>query len=476
MRYLLSLFVLLSFILPSLGIMPIFRDPYTVSSLNNTNYYSEGPGQYYRIDYQWYLKNTGQASRLYLLNGTPSTVDAGGTNDTGYFDAESLFPTNLGLVRFAVIDNGISLTHPDFTGLPLWGKNIMAGTSDIADVGGHGSCVGGVMFAKKNGLGYQGMLQNVPSITIAKVSFRSTDEIANAIYWCVTNNVKIMNLSWGTAENNVNLKNAVLFAQQNGAVVVCAVPNVEQNLDVTLDYPACWKLDNVVAVTSITRGGIKYNPSAYGFSTVHLAAPGRVIPTTGLNPAYVYSSGTSFASPIVTSALVLIANKYPYQPYQYWIERLMKGVTSLPNLTGRTISGGTLNLVNSMANDPIKLTNYFDRVNMTLVMTATGGFNSGTYLLQSSPTITSTQWTDVMTMKNNQSYGVSVYAPAMFFRVKPLDYPVSNLSKVSRALVVLKDQLPSYKSPKDTSSQVQRAKTDKTTEQFQLKEKLSNKR
>ena len=393
-------------------------DPYTTYSPTNIICYFQNPSQYYRIDYQWYLKNTGQNSITYY-NGNVYGNDTGGTADIGYFDALPLFPTNLTQIPFAIIDSGINLSHPEFTNLLAIGN-----TADLTDPSGHGTCVGGVILAKRDGVGIQSIGSDVPSIIFAKVSYRSTDEISTAIRWCVTNNAKIINLAWGTAENNVGLANAITYAQQNGVVIVAAAPNVDQNVDVSPDYPSSWKFDNVVSVTSVTRAGTKYSPAAWGATTVHLGAPGRVIPTTGLNPLYVYNSGTSMASPFVTMALTLIANKYPYQSYHYWIERLLKGVIPNSSLIGNTISGGRLNLVEPLKEDPIGVFLSFDRLSGMMAVTVTNGFNSGIYKLQSCTNLASCQWVDIELIENGNSYYFYPTNPMMFFRAKLLDYEV----------------------------------------------------
>ena len=106
-------------------------DPYATYSPTNIIYYFQNPSQYYRIDYQWYLKNTGQNSITYY-NGNVYATDTGGAADIGYFDALSLFPTNLTQIPFAVIDSGINLSHPEFTNLLAIGNSgDLIGTIDF---------------------------------------------------------------------------------------------------------------------------------------------------------------------------------------------------------------------------------------------------------------------------------------------------------------------------------------------------------
>lgn len=312
---------------------------------------------YFRIDYQWYLKNTGQNSPLYL-NGKYVSQENGGGYDIGYEKAKRLYFPAI-TAKLGVIDTGVRTNHVDFQGIRFYGKNFILGqdANDLTDASGHGTSNGGIIFARNNYIGVRGIL-DVREMLICKTLLTRDYEIINAIYYCATNDVDIIHLPWGTPIANTALKNAILFARSYGCIIVCAAPNVNQNLDTRPDYPSSWMLDNVVSVTSCTREGVKYSPAAWGGSTVHIAAPGRVLVTTGLNRDYVYTSGTSSASAIVAAAMTVIASQYPDKPYQYWIERLLRGAVQNPSLSN-TISGGNLNLFYSLmpeeSNFPIQL-------------------------------------------------------------------------------------------------------------------------
>ena len=139
-----------------------------------------------------------------------------------------------------------------------------------------------------------------------------------------------------------------------GIIVVCAAGNDQINNDVTPYYPASFKLDNIVAVTSTDGNDVFASSfSNYGATNVHLAAPGVGLYSTSsqANNSYGYyagGTGTSFSAPYVSGALALmIARYYPINytatNYLQIIDRLMLSVDPLPSLAGRCVTGGRLN-------------------------------------------------------------------------------------------------------------------------------------
>lgn len=84
--------------------------------------------------------------------------------------------------------------------------------------------------------------------------------------------------------------------------------------------------------------------SNFGKETVHLAAPGWQIPTTDLNHKYLFSDGTSEAAPHVAGAAAILKAIYPAWTYEKIRERLIATVDKRPELAGKMVSGGRLNL------------------------------------------------------------------------------------------------------------------------------------
>ena len=70
--------------------------------------------------------------------------------------------------------------------------------------------------------------------------------------------------------------------------------------------------------------------------------------TTTASASYGFMSGTSMATPMVTGAVALLASTYPSESVSERRDRILNSVDSLSALSGRTVTGGRLNLYNAM--------------------------------------------------------------------------------------------------------------------------------
>jgi len=208
-------------------------------------------------------------------------------------------------LRIAVIDNGIDSSHPAFAGRLLPGYDFLDDDSDPAEVEGtmygHGTAVAGLA------------LLTAPNASILPLRAFSGDgvgdifSIADAIYFALDQGVEVINCSFGTYTNYPIIDEAIDSALTAGVSLVAAVGNDAVS---TPSYPAAYP--GVIGVSALTADELVAGFSNFG-SHVDVSAPGEAVYTTMAGSPYDWGtvSGTSFAAPFVSGALVLLKERRP---------------------------------------------------------------------------------------------------------------------------------------------------------------------
>ncbi len=268
----------------------------------------------------------------------------------------------------AVLDTGVRYTHEDLAA-NMWtsqndgshGWNTIEQNNDPSDAQVHGTMVAGVLGAVgNNGKGVTGVAWRVQMIACKCFNTNGSgleSDVLICIDYARTNGAKIINASFGFA-NSAALSNAVMALRDAGIIVVAACGNGANDVDVLPTFPACYHFDNVLSIAYTTRTDTLATASNYGATNVHLAAPGEDILTTfpATDSFYYPNSGTSFAAPYVAGALALVLARFPSEPYQLAVQRILGGVDPLPSLAGKCVTGGRLNLRKALS-PIIRLTN-----------------------------------------------------------------------------------------------------------------------
>jgi subtilisin family serine protease len=144
-----------------------------------------------------------------------------------------------------------------------------------------------------------------------------------------------------------------------GVLSAAATANLNINIDVYGDVPTACPSDFLLSVTNTTNTDVKNSGAAYGATTIDLGAPGTNVYSTTPGNNYGYMTGTSMASPHVCGAVALLyAAACPALIQQYRTDPatvalimkqyLLDGTDPIPALQGITVSGGRLNIYNSL--------------------------------------------------------------------------------------------------------------------------------
>ncbi|HUG15792.1 MAG TPA: S8 family serine peptidase [Thermomicrobiales bacterium] len=223
-------------------------------------------------------------------------------------------------VIVAVIDSGVSPTHPDLAGRMVAGFNVIDGSANTADISGHGTHVAGIIAAQgANDVGTAGVAMDVRVMPIRVVSEQGeisvADEIA-AIYWAVDNGADVINLSLGSDEYIQLEREAIQYATSQGVIVVAAAGNQVSGIS----YPAHYA--ETISVGALTATG---QPTAFTsrVTRVDIAAPGESIFSPGWDEFFgdywsdvFYSdsrpvTGTSFSAAMISGAAALLKSVAP---------------------------------------------------------------------------------------------------------------------------------------------------------------------
>ncbi len=336
---------------------------------------------------QWNMHNTGQNS---------GTVDADIDGPEAWGLGTSGVTATGDSIVVAIVDDGFDLEHPD---LRFWknykeipnngidddqngyiddfhGWNPWQNSGQIVEKD-HGTHVTGIAAAQgNNAIGVTGVSMNakvmpivygnyvVESIVVAGYSYihemrsmyNETDGDEGAF-------VVSTNASFGT--DNAFPEDFPIWAAiydslgMIGVLNAAAPPNANVNVDVVGDAPTSFPSEFLITVTNTDRNDIKSSFAGYGAVSIDLGAPGTQVYSTKMNSAYGTKTGTSMSAPHVTGAVAQMFSvadasfmtAYHNDPAGMALvikQYILNGVDPLPSLNGITVSGGRLNIYNSV--------------------------------------------------------------------------------------------------------------------------------
>jgi hypothetical protein len=235
---------------------------------------------------------------------------------------------------------------------------------DGIDREGHGTRLAGTIAALvDNRIGVASAVPANWGITLLPIKFFDAGEPATAYYAAIAitcaadQGAKVVNASWHVAPADSNLqglRSAIDYAVSKGCLVVAAAGNSGSNNEIYPTYPANFGAQPAFAgkgmLTVMATDRQDYKPwfSNYGPNTVHIAAPGVDIMTTGPYladpPRYQFYSGTSAAAAFVSAGAALTFALNPKWTPREVIDHLTASADIVSGLRLACIRGRRLNL------------------------------------------------------------------------------------------------------------------------------------
>jgi subtilisin family serine protease len=281
----------------------------------------------------------------------------------------------------AVVDTGIDYTHPDLAA-SVWsapasftvtigdqtitcpagshGFNAITHTCDPMDDNNHGTHVSGTIAAAGNngigitGVNWQGSIMGTKFLDASGSGYLS--DAIEAIDFAVqardalgdAANVRVLSNSWTGGGFSQAFLDEINRANAHDMLFVAAAGNAASDNDVTPSYPSDYDAPNVVAVAATDSADALASFSSYGASTVDLGAPGVSILSTARGGTYATYSGTSMATPHVSGAALLVLSRCNLDTAHLKAD-LLGSVDPAPGLSGKTVTGGRLNVEQALA-------------------------------------------------------------------------------------------------------------------------------
>lgn len=298
----------------------------------------------YCVETEWSSVESGTfAANALSPNG--ETYPCNNWNDLKYelhdIGADAAWQTTKGSasVTVGIVDSGIAL-HEDLNANVITGKDcVNNNTITTDDLLGHGTAVAGLIGAVGgNNIGITGVNWHVSMVPLQVSAADSADNVdlsavASAFLYAIVHDIDIMNCSFTFNESaNVITMLSRTMSMYDG-LIVCAAGNSWDDIDTPDNgqYPACFDYDNLITVgatcKTLSENAIDVieAPAYYtniGAISVDLLAPGgagygdtstlKILSTASgaaseeYENGYMFWSGTSFATPLVSGSAALL--------------------------------------------------------------------------------------------------------------------------------------------------------------------------
>lgn len=287
---------------------------------------------------------------------TPEYFASGALDQIGANEAYALGYTGAG-TTIAIFDTGIDPAHPEFAGKEISGYDFFFETSELSDLVGHGTHVAGIAAAHRDGAGMHGVAYDADimsfNIMLGATITSAMERLFAGVDWMIENDVRIANGSWITWYDRsdpdlleylyTNFKHAV----DNDIIFVFAAGNFSDAkpwdpADTPEIFPDLQS--HFLAVVTVDENNViaGFSNRCGNNAPWCIAAPGIDIYSTDPGGGYSAGSGTSMSAPVVSGALAVLEQAFPFLTSGQLVQLVLTTATDLgdPSIYGQ----GLLNL------------------------------------------------------------------------------------------------------------------------------------
>jgi hypothetical protein len=301
-------------------------------------------------DIKWVEAKTASTGRHRVLVGVTDTGV-----DYRHPDLRDHIWRNEGEIPDNGIDDDFNGLVDDYYGYDFSGddQNVydFPGDSDPMDTIGHGTHVSGIIGAVGgNGIGIEGIADDVSIMCIKVFPNAFASVLAPAIVYAVDNGAEVINASWGSPFYSSTTAEAVKYAADQGVLFVAASGNSGNS---TPYYPAVLDYAFTVGasnshdrVTAFSTYGYWLDVAAPGEDILSLRASGTDMyaasgePNTRIvDSIYSLADGTSMAAPHVVGAAAFILSVSPGLSLDSLRHLLTASADPIADPAGRPLNG-----------------------------------------------------------------------------------------------------------------------------------------
>jgi len=223
----------------------------------------------------------------------------------------------------AVVDTGLDVNHPEFTGRVISPRNFThdGGWDDVIDIEGHGTHIAGIIAGKTTGIAPEARIMPLKVFGRKTNGFQFRDALKFILDYNKTaslnDRVVVFNASWGGGSYDAVLHYFIRQLIKSGVGMITSAGNAGDG------DPKTSEIFNLPGFLyePITVGATNQDGQPAGYSSsydgIDVGAPGTLIYSAWPGGGYKLLSGTSMAAPHVTGAYALICAAFMAREGRY---------------------------------------------------------------------------------------------------------------------------------------------------------------